>query len=564
MNPVIGIDLGTTNSVVAELVDGRPRAIRVDGSPIVPSVVLYQLDGSIIAGQRARNLALQFPERTVRSVKRQMGRVPLIDVAGRKVRPEEVSAEILRTLVQAARDELGVPVTQAVITVPAYFDDAQRRATLAAGELAGLTVLRLLNEPTSASLVYDPPIANSPDGAAVGGPELMLVYDLGGGTFDVSVLEVLGDIREVRASAGNSALGGDDFDEKLLHRFVDEIRAKHRIDVTSNIVAMARLRRAAENAKIALSRETEVSVHEEFLAEAEGAPVHLNMVITRRELETMLLTLLESTIDLAETAIEDAKLAAHERLGRICLVGGSTRIPLVRQLLGGAFEAEIHEEIDPDLAVGLGAAMQAGLLLGAPVARLLVDVAAHSLGIRSLGIDEDWDEADHFAPVLRRNTALPAERAEEFYTAVPDQESVRVEVFQGESARASDNTFVGEFTFPLRPSPAGSPVEIRFSYDLDGVIRVTASQQGGEQKTVSLKVADAGDSTESQTPIARRARALLAQLSEPERTELQRQLDAYEAASGEAREAAENVLLDLFLEYEGDDDDEDDLDGDDE
>ncbi|MEM9454222.1 MAG: Hsp70 family protein [Myxococcota bacterium] len=549
MNTVIGIDLGTTNSVVATLNEGRPRALPIDGSPVVPSVVLYQEDGTVSTGRPARNLALQWPERTVQSVKRKIGREASIDVAGRAIPPEDVSAEILRALKHGAERELGEVLDKAVITVPAYFDDAQRRATLAAGERAGLEVLRLLNEPTAASLVYERP--NAPKT-----PEIMLVYDLGGGTFDVSVLEVMGEVREVRASTGNSALGGDDFDERLVRRFVDTIRTQHHTDVRSSPAAMARLRRAAEDTKITLSAEPQVEVREEFLAHGDQ-PLHLELVVTRRELEALIDDLLRSTLELSHRVLDEARLAPGERLTRICLVGGSTRIPRIRQLLATSFDAEIHEEIDPDLAVGLGAAIQSGLLQDQPVERLLVDVAPHSLGIRTTNRRNPWD--DNFSPIVRRNTALPTERTEEFYTGIDQQPHVEVEVMQGESPRASRNARVGRFEFPLRPVPVGSPVWIRLAYDLDGVVRVTASQPGGDEKIVQLTVPDSTSTTETdrasktKSAVVRRARALLESLPQQEdRVVLQAALDGYDnAQDDEAREQAEDELLELFLEYEG-------------
>ncbi len=578
MSTTIGIDLGTTNSVVATLQDGRPRTIDIDGASTMPSVVHYGADGRVVVGRAARNLALADPERTVNSVKRAMGRSSALVVGGRSVRPEEVSAEILRKLKAAAEAELGCTVTQAVITVPAYFDDAQRRSTLVAGELAGLEVLRLLNEPTAAALVYDraqESAASAPPDSGYGGdaPEIILVYDLGGGTFDVSVIEVVDGIREVRAIAGDARLGGDDFDQLLVDSFVRVLQAQHSTDATDDVIAMARLRRAAESAKIVLSRDVEVTVVEEFLLSVDGTPVHLHTVVTRRDFEAMIDEMLESTIALALQALDDAKLDPAEPLSRICLVGGSTRIPRIRQLLVRSFTADIHAEIDPDLAVGLGAALQCGILQGEVLGQVLVDVASHTLGIRTADDFDEGEVADHFSPILHRNCALPAEATEEFYTAVDRQAVVQVDVLQGESGRASRNRLIGTFEFPLRPMPERSPVHIRFAYDLDGVIRVTASQPLGEQMTVHLSVADATPGRAPSTPpqksaagrsdaaVARRARALLApqddashELDPSQRTALAAALNAYDTAatSGE-REAAEDALLDLFLDLEAGD-----------
>jgi molecular chaperone DnaK len=551
MSHAFGIDLGTTNSVIAHLVQGRPVALSIQGSPIVPSVVLYT-EGGAVVGREARNLELQMPERCVRSVKRKMGTSHRYSLAGRELTPEQVSADILAALKHGAELATGGPVRDVVITVPAYFDDAQRRATLEAGERAGLHVLRLLNEPTSASLVYDRLLA--PGGASTTDSEILLVYDLGGGTFDVSVLEVFQGVREVRATAGNTHLGGDDFDDKLLQLFLDELKGHQGVDPREDLRAMARLRRLAEETKIRLSVDVSVRVREEFLTSVEGKPIHLDLEVRRRTFEELIEPLLESTVALARRAVEDARLEGQS-LSRVCLVGGSTRIPRVRELLEEAFGVDIHEEVDPDLAVGLGAAIQAGLLTGEPVERILVDVASHSLGMRVIGeADLPGAEPDTFAPVLRRNTVLPAVRVEEFYTMVPQQEQLLVEVFQGEAPRVSENTRVGSFDFPLEPQPANSPLRVEFAYDLNGVVKVSVSQPGtNNAKTVALSVADAGKAAQSakaQSAVERKARALLQGLPPGPRAELERLLGQYAASEGSARERAEEALLDFFLEHE--------------
>lgn len=542
---VVGIDLGTTNSVVACVRDGRPVAITVDGSAIVPSTVLF-LDDKVIVGREARNLELQHPARTVRSAKRKIGTDHRYAIGARSLAPEEVSAQVLTTLREAASQELGVEVRDAVITVPAYFDDAQRRATLRAGELAGLNVLRLLNEPTAASLVYDQV------GAALDAPELMLVYDLGGGTFDVSVLEVFGDVREVRSTTGNTQLGGDDFDDKLQQHFIDHIKRRNAVDLREDLGAMARLRRAAEDAKIALSGEVSVRVREEFLATHEGKAVHLDLEVTRREFEAMIVEFIESTMELTERAIRDAGTTAAE-LTRICLVGGSTRIPMVRALLRERFETDIHDEIDPDLAVALGAALQAAVLAGEPVDRILVDVASHTLGIRTAGGDWDYEDLpDHFSPVLPRNTVLPATRTEEFYTIVENQARIDVEVFQGESPRCSENTRVGSFLHGLEPAPDHSPVRVSFSYDLNGVIKVSVSQPGTKnERTVEMRLAAQGERAEK-SAVERKAEALLATLDEGPRRTLEGLLENYRGATGAARGEAEEAILDFLLDHDED------------
>jgi molecular chaperone DnaK len=548
MSSAFGIDLGTTNSVIAHLVEGRPVAIPVDGQAIVPSVVLF--DGArTVVGREAANLELEHPEATIRSVKRRMGQAFSYAIEGRQVSPEQVSAEILKALKRGAEASTGQSVSDVVITVPAYFDDAQRRATLKAGELAGLNVLRLLNEPTSASLIYD-----QLESAARTEAEIVLVYDLGGGTFDVSVLEVFESVREVRATTGNTALGGDDFDELLVRRFLDQLRVEQGVDPRQDRRAMARLRRLAEATKIRLSSDTRVEVREEFLTSHQGKPVHLAVEVTRSELEALMLPLLTSTITLARRALAEANLSG-QALARVCLVGGSTRIPMVRALLAEAFEVDVHDEVDADLAVGLGAAVQAGVLKGEPLNRILVDVASHSLGIRALSSADEPGDADTFAKLIHRNTVLPVKHAREFYTVGDNQRHIDVEVFQGESEVASQNARVGSFEYPLRPVPALSPVRVEFAYDPNGVVKVSVSQPGhANEKVVALATAIASEATQAgaapakASPVERKALELLPKLTGPKKAELEQRLAVYRSAQGAARDAAEEALLDFFLD----------------
>jgi molecular chaperone DnaK len=553
MSTAIGIDLGTTNSVITHLEGGRAVAVDIDGSPVVPSVVMFEPGGRVVVGREARNLELSFPERTVRSAKRKMGTDHVYTIDDRHLKPEEIGAEVLKHLKRGAEAALGQPVGQAVITVPAYFDDAQRKATLRAGELAGLEVLRLINEPTSASLVYEQVDALAPSG-------LVMIYDLGGGTFDVSILEVFEGIREVKATAGNTQLGGDDFDEKLLGRMHDWLKTHEMVDVRDDPRAMARLRRVAEQAKITLSSETSVHVREEFLAKAGERAVHLDLTITRREFEDLIEPLLTSTVDLCKRAVADAGVDPS-KIARICLVGGSTRIPKVRELLAETYVAEVHEEIDPDLAVALGAAVQAGLLLDVPVDRILVDVASHSLGIL---VEDDGSlyvrsKPDTFAPVLRRNTVLPATRTEEFYTSSHDQPRVLIEVFQGESTKASQNTYLGEFRLDLEPAPEGAPIRVEFSYDLNGVVKVEAEQVGkGRKQQVELKVSDVHKSSSSQatepSALERRVRKLLEELPAEEKPPVEALLTRLRQATDVDRGEIEDELLNVLLEHESDED----------
>jgi len=542
----VGIDLGTTNSVIARLEGGRPVPIVIDGSPIVPSVVLF--DGErIVIGKEALNLELLHPERTVRSVKRRMGSDHSFAVGDRMITPEQVSSEILRALKEGAERAMGEPVHDVVITVPAYFDDAQRRATLRAGELAGLHVLRLLNEPTSASLCYEQVGA-----ARAQASENVLVYDLGGGTFDVSILEVFEGVREVRATAGNTRLGGDDFDDALVALFVEELRTRDGVDARDDVRALARLRRAAEQVKIRLSSETRTQAREEFLMTVGERAIHLDLVVTRRQFELRIKKMVESTIALVRKALDDAGMSASD-LSRILLVGGSTRIPLVRSRLEEEFRVPVHEEVDVDLAVGLGAAVQSAILGGEAVDRILVDVTAHSLGIRVLGghDDEDLERPDTFAPVLRRNTVLPSCRVEEFYTMCDGQTALDVDVFQGEQTRVSGNTPVGSFVCALEPRPAGSPVSVEFSYDLNGIITVSVSQPGcATKRTVAMSVADAA--APGPSPVEKKAIALLARLSGDDHAQLEALLGRLRAGLGDsaATAAIEDELLDFFSDVE--------------
>lgn len=541
---VFGIDLGTTNSMISQLVDGRPVPIPIDGDPIVPSVALY-LKGQPIVGRQARNLALQHPASVVRSAKRQMGTDHRYRVADLELTPQQVSAAVLSELKKCAQKATGEDVRDVVITVPAYFDDAQRRATLEAGELAGLNVLRLLNEPTSAALVYEQAIG------AGDGSELVMIYDLGGGTFDVSILEVSGSVREVLATTGNTRLGGDDFDELLVKGFLERIEAG--VDLSQDPVATARLLQLAEQTKIRLSSDTQAEAKVEFLATVDGRPVHLDTSVSRREFEDRIDSLLADTIALCRKAVVDARLGDRE-LDRICLVGGSTRIPKVRALLEEAFGVAVHEEIDPDLAVGLGAVVQAGLLAGEAVSRILVDVATHTLGIRAIGThDSGYERPDTFAPVLRRNTVLPARRAEEFYTACDGQPELEVEVFQGESDRCSANSRVGSFMFDLEPAPFQSPVRVEFAYDLNGVVKVSVSQPGtSRSKTVAMTVADAaeGERQAADDPLVFKAHALMDALPQDLAAQLQAALLRYQGTAGAEREKAEEALLDFLFEHE--------------
>jgi len=546
-----GIDLGTTNSVISHMQAGHPLAIAIEGNPIVPSVVLYR-DNKTVVGRQAHNLALLYPEHTVSSVKRHMGRQTPVMVAGAAKRPEEVSADILKYLKRGAELATGQKVLDVVITVPAYFDDAQRRATLEAAALAELNVLRLINEPTAASLVYDQ-VAGNDDAQ-----HTVLVFDLGGGTFDVSVLEVIGDIREVKATSGDTQLGGDDFDRLLQNLLRKEIDAAHGVDLRQDAVVMARLRRFAEDAKIALSSALTTRVQGDFLVPG-GRLVEINRELKRSEFEDLIRPHLERCVTMAFDAVKAAGLQPHE-IDRICLVGGSTRIPLALQLLSDAFDAPVHEEIDVDLAVSLGAAVQAAVLDGQPVERILVDVTAHDLGM--LVAEDTWDrEPDKFVAIIGRNTVLPAKRSREFYTLVDQQTQLQVDVFQGNRPLCSLNRKIGDFLFDLVKAPSNTPIQVQFEYDLNGIVRVTVGQaSAGTQKTVAMRLADAAQSVEpveAQLPNAvlmRKINAMTDRLHGASLQKLRDLVDKMETLIGKPRQTVEDELLDFLADVEDNED----------
>ena len=443
---------------------------------MIPSVVGLSDDGRIIVGQTALNQFVVAPERTVRSIKRKMGSDEQVALGERSYRPEEISAFILRHLKQMAEEVLGDSVEKAVITVPAYFNDVQRQATKRAGELAGLEVVRIVNEPTAAALAY---------GIDFQSDQFLLVYDLGGGTFDVSVIEQQGEILEVRASHGNVHLGGDDFDERLLQHLLALLSSEHHYDFKSDRCVMARLVRAAERAKVSLSSAPYASATEEFLARYEGQIVHLNAEVARDEMERIIEDLLESTLTSIDQALKEAGLEAG-KINRVLLVGGSTRIPRVRELIESHLGQEPSMEVNPDEAVALGAAVQAAIVNGDAVNAMLIDVSPHSMGIEIAEMAFYDFVPGHYKPIIRRNTAIPTTRSERFYTMTPEQDTVEIKVYQGESSLCEENTLLGDFRLtdiPLNPKP-DMPREIivEFSYNLNGVVEVVATDRKGERR----------------------------------------------------------------------------------
>ncbi|HKI19136.1 MAG TPA: Hsp70 family protein [Isosphaeraceae bacterium] len=465
---IIGIDLGTTNSEVGVIRDGRPVVLEEDGDPILPSVVGLDPQGRFLVGKAARNQFVLAPERTIRSVKRKMGQEVTLCLGDQKYTPQEISAIILRTLKQRAEKALGAPVSKAVITVPAFFNDGQRRATREAGELAGLEVVRIINEPTAAVLTYNP---HPPE------MERLLVYDLGGGTFDVSVAQVEKGVVEILASRGDTQLGGDDFDQLLLDHVTAKFANDHDIDLKKSTSAMARLLRSVEDAKKRLSFDPVTSIEEEFIAEKDGKPLNLLMEIERFDYEQLIRPLLLKTLFCLDMAMSDAKIQATQ-IDKVILVGGATRTPLIHQLLAERLGRPIHSEVEPDLAVAMGAAVQGGLIAGVDVGPILVDITPHTLGISALGQLNGFLSQYHFSPIIERNTPLPVSRTEIYSTVFDEQDAAKINVFQGENEDTRYNDQVGEFLIEgLAEVPAGNQILVRLDLDLSGILKVTATER---------------------------------------------------------------------------------------
>jgi molecular chaperone DnaK len=476
---IVGIDLGTTNSEVAFVRDGKPVVLEEDGDPILPSFVGLSDDGRLLVGKSARNQWVVAPERTIKSIKRKMGQDIKVTLGDQEYRPQEISAMILRTLRDRASAQLSADITKAVITVPAYFNDAQRQATREAGELAGLEVVRILNEPTAASLTYDPQHTHL---------HRILVYDLGGGTFDVSIVQAQEGVIEVLASHGDTQLGGDDFDDLLLGHVATKFREQHSVDLSDNVFARARLLRAVEDAKKHLSFHPFARIEEEFIAEKDGQALHLSMEVGRPEYEELIRPLLQRTMDCVQRALDDAKLTASQ-IDKVVLVGGSTRTPVIGQLLEERLGQPPHQEVNPDLCVALGAAVQAALIRGEDVGAVLVDITPHSLGIKCLDFVHGFEFPFRFAPIVRRNTPLPASRSEAFCTVMDNQPKVEVEVFQGENDDIRFNHNIGKFTIDgLARVPSGNQLVVQLDLDLNGMLRVSAREKAtGLQKQVTIE-----------------------------------------------------------------------------
>ncbi|QEP44828.1 heat-shock protein Hsp70 [Ectothiorhodospiraceae bacterium BW-2] len=475
---IIGIDLGTTNSEVAVVEHGKVTVIQDQHSSVVPSVVGLDDNNQLLIGEAAKNQYLLYPERTIRSIKRRMGEEVSLPLGEQSYSPAEISAMILRHLKGLAESYLGETISKAVITVPAYFSDAQRQATREAGEIAGLEVVRIINEPTAAALAYEPQQSRS----------RVLVYDLGGGTFDVSVVNMEQDVVEVLSSHGNNHLGGDDFDQAVVDYLLEYLKDEHDLEISADRKAMARINRAAENAKIALSDQPYITIAEEYLTEKEGQPFHLSLEFSRHKFNELINDYIVETLDATHTALKDAGLTVSD-IDKILLVGGSTKSPVIRERLYSEFGLEAHGEINPDLCVATGAAVQAGLIGHADISTILVDITPYSYGTSCLGELDGQLSNDLYIPIIRKNSALPINKSEVFYTNVDNQETILVDVYQGESRHASENDLIGEFhVHGLQKVPSGNPIIINFDLDLNGILNVTAKEKSsGLSKSITIE-----------------------------------------------------------------------------
>jgi len=549
---VLGIDLGTTNSCMAIMEGGRATVIaNAEGGRTTPSVVAFTKEGERLVGTVAKRQAITNPNRTIQSIKRKMGSSEKVAIGDKTYTPQEISAMILQKMKLDAEEYLGEKIKKAVITVPAYFNDAQRQATKDAGTIAGLEVLRIINEPTASALAY---------GIEREGEATVLVYDLGGGTFDVSILQLGDGVFEVKSTAGNNRLGGDDFDNLVVDYLIDEFKKKEGADLRKDPVAMQRLRDAAENAKIELSTVQKTTINLPYITTTESGPKFLDIDLSRAKFESLIADLVDSTLGPVRQALADAKLGADD-IDHVLLVGGSTRVPLVQETIKKVLKKEPDKGINPDECVALGAAIQAGVLTGETKDVLLLDVTPLSLGIETLG--------GIATKLIERNTTIPTRKSQIFSTAADSQTSVEIHVMQGERALAKDNFTLGRFQLTgIPPAPRGIPqIEVTFDIDANGIVHVSAKDLGtGNEQSITIKPQDSRPSEAEIQRMMNDAKKFEAE-DQKKREEIdlrntadtavftaERALkDAKETIDAAEREKIEGAIADLKKALEGDD-----------